>query len=332
MPKKDYSLLDFAEDVLKLTDKPLLYKEIWEFGSTQNFYSKLQINGKTPWQSLGALLFVDVRDNENTRFIKVAKNPARFFLKSRKNELSTDIIINIQKDEITNEKNKIKQLSFDERDLHPLLSYFAYTNIEFNKSKAIYTRTIFHENSKKGIGLNQWIHPDIVGFYIPIEEWNDTIFKLSKNLNSNTLKFYSFELKKRIDKSNYREYFFQAVSNSSWANEGYLVASEIKQDDDLLAELERLSMSFGIGIILLDLDDIDSSKVICLAKYKESLDWELMNKLCEQNPDFEKFIMNVKIDFEGGKIHKHEYDNVMDIDEIEEYIKNKIRKGAKNVI
>lgn len=331
MPKKDYSLLDFADDVLNLSDKPLMYKEIWDIGITKDFYNKLQINGKTPWQSLGALLFVDVRDNENSRFIKVGKNPARFFLKKRQSELSNETIINIQKDEIKTEKNENKQLSFDERDLHPLLSYFAYTNIEFNKSKAIYTRTIYHETSKKGIGLNQWIHPDIVGFYIPIEEWNDTIFRLSKNINSNTLKFYSFELKKRIDKSNYRECFFQAVSNSSWANEGYLVASDIKQDDDLLSELERLSMSFGIGIIHLDLEDIDSSRVICLARYKENLDWELMNKLCEQNPDFEKFIMNVKIDFEGGRIHKHEYDHVMDIDEVEEYIKIKLKKGAKNV-
>jgi hypothetical protein len=326
MPKRDYSLLDFAEDVLKTSDKPLQYNEIWETGKTKDFFIKLQLKGKTPWQSLGALIFVDVRDNENSRFLKIGKNPARFFLKSREQELTSDIITNLQKEEIKSEHTEIKKIGFDERDLHPVLSYFAYTNIDFNKSKAIFTRTIYHENSKKGIGLNQWIHPDIVGFYIPIEEWNETIFKLSKNLNSNTIKFYSFELKKRIDKSNYREYFFQAVSNSSWANEGYLVASDIKQDDDLISELERLSMSFGIGIIQLDLEDIDSSKVIYPARYKENLDWELMNKLCDQNPDFEKFLENVKIDYEGGKIHKHEYDKIMDIDEVEDYIKKKLIK------
>ena len=60
------------------------------------------------------------------------------------------------------------------------------------------------------------------------------------------------------------------------------------------------------------------------AKFKEILDWELMNKLCEQNPDFDKFLDNVKIDFEGGKIHKHEYDKIFDIDEIENYINKKL--------
>ncbi|GAB6283704.1 MAG: hypothetical protein STSR0008_24970 [Ignavibacterium sp.] len=51
--------------------------------------------------------------------------------------------------------------------------------------------------------------------------------------------------------------------------------------------MERLKTSFGVGIIQLDLDDIDSSKVLFAAKVKPNLDWETMNKLCEQNSDFE---------------------------------------------
>ncbi len=130
--------------------------------------------------------------------------------------------------------------------------------------------------------------------------------------DSNSIKLYSFELKKRIDKSNYREFFFQAVSNSSWSNEGYLVAAEIKEDDDLYSELERLSGSFGIGIIQLDLEDIDSSRVIFSAKQKSRLDWELMNKLCEQNPDFELFINDITKDFKVKTIHKNQYDKIFD--------------------
>ena len=61
---------------------------------------------------------------------------------------------------------------------------------------------------------------------------------------------------------NYREFFFQAVSNSSWANEGYLVAAEIIQDDELLSELECLSIAFGIGIIQLDITDIDALNIV----------------------------------------------------------------------
>ena len=141
--------------------------------------------------------------------------------------------------------------------------------------------------------------------------------------DNNAIKLFSFELKKNLSKGNYRESYFQAVSNSSWANEGYLVAGSVQQDDDLLSELERLSTAFGIGIIELDLDDIDSSKVLYPAKTKLSLDWETMNKLCEQNPDFNKFIQDVKIDLESKRIHKAEYDKI--ISDPEEYI-NKIKK------
>jgi hypothetical protein len=122
----------------------------------------------------------------------------------------------------------------------------------------------------------------------------------------------------------YREAFFQAVSNSSWAHEGYLVAAQIKQDDELLAELERLSISFGIGIIHLDVDDIDSSSVLFHAKSKSQLDWETMNKLSDRNEEFSKFIQDVKIDLESKRIHRAEYDDILD--DPERYIKRSRNK------
>ena len=51
------------------------------------------------------------------------------------------------------------------------------------------------------------------------------------------LKIYSFEMKKYLSIANLREYYFQAVSNSSWANEGYLVALNIDKNDKELMEL-----------------------------------------------------------------------------------------------
>ena len=128
--------------------------------------------------------------------------------------------------------------------------------------------------------------------------------------------FIPYEVKKEINRSNYREYFFQAVSNSSWSNEGYLVGAKIEQRDDLLAELERLSNAFGIGIVSLDLDDIDSSEILFPAQERSTLDWELMNKLCSQNIDFLSFIDNVRIDFESNKIHASEYDKILTEPEI----------------
>lgn len=168
----------------------------------------LSTAGKTPWKTLGARLFVEVRDNPDSIFTKVGKRPAKFFLKSKMNLLSNDIIEKIDREENTPVKKE--KTSYSERELHPLLSYFAYTNAKFNNGKAILTKTIFHEKSKKD-GLNEWVHPDIVGVYIPIEDWNPEIIEFSKISNANAIELISFEMKKEINRSNYREYFFQAV-------------------------------------------------------------------------------------------------------------------------
>lgn len=67
---------------------------------------------------------------------------------------------------------------------------------------------------------------------MPLEEWEPELIELGELSDNNLIKLYSFELKKSLNKGNYREAYFQAVSNSSWAHEGYLVASEIKQDEN----------------------------------------------------------------------------------------------------
>lgn len=315
-----YSFFDLAKDVLSISEKPLTYQEIWEIGKEKGFTEKIQTAGLTPWQTLGARLYVEVRDNEESIFIKVGKRPARFFLKSRAAEIKSDTISSIEREESVKTE---KKTSFNERALHPLLTYFVYANPAFNRGKSIFTKTIYHEKSTKA-GYNEWIHPDIVGFYLPLEDWRPSVIEFNRLSDNDSLKLFSFELKKSLNKANYREAYFQAVSNSSWAHEGWLVAPNILQDDDFLSELERLASSFGIGIIQLNLEDIDSSKILYPAKSKASLDWETINKLCEQNPDFNKFLEDVKIDFESKRIHKTEYDEVLQ--DIDTYISNKLGK------
>jgi hypothetical protein len=309
MPSNKYTFLDYANEVLKDAPKPLTYQEIWSQGQEKGLEAKLASLGKTPWQSLGSRLFVDIRDNPESIFIKVGKSPARFFLAFRKHELTEEDL----KDTATSKSvpsKKDKGFNFHERQLHPLLAYFSFTNTSFNRGKQIYTKTIFHEKSKHN-SLSEWVHPDMVGFYSPIDDWNSKLLEFNKTTDKTAIRLFSFELKKHIDRSNYREYFFQAVSNSSWAHEGYLVTCFVQQQDDLLSELERLSASFGIGIIILDLEDIDSSIVLYPARSKDYLDWETMNKLCEQNEDFETFIHDVQTDFSGKKIHPSEYESVL---------------------
>ena len=72
------------------------------------------------------------------------------------------------------------------------------------------------------------------------------------------------------------------------------------------------STSFGIGVIKLNLDDPHSSEIIFPAQYREALDWETINKLT-MNSDFKEFISTIKIDITSKKIHKKEFDQVLDI-------------------
>ncbi len=113
--------------------------------------------------------------------------------------------------------------------------------------------------------------------------------EINNLMGNHAFKLYSFELKRELSFGNIRESFFQAVSNSSWANEGYLVSVLIDQSDEFQFELKRLSSAFGIGIIQLNNEDPDSSETILPAKTREDLDWETINKLASINPDFKDF-------------------------------------------
>ncbi len=104
-------------------------------------------------------------------------------------------------------------------------------------------------------------------------------------------KITSYEIKKEI-KTDYdlKKSYFQTVSNSSWANFGYLVAFEI--NSSLMDEMERLNQSFGIGIIELKANPYES-KILFQAKYKD-LDFKTIDKLCKVNSDFDKFMIYIE--------------------------------------
>ena len=134
-------------------------------------------------------------------------------------------------------------------------------------------------------------------------------------MGNTSVKLYSFELKRELNFSNLRESFFQCVSNSSWANESFLVASHISENEDFRDELARLCTSFGIGVIRLNTEDPHSSEILIPSKFKDVIDWETVNKLT-MNSDFKEFIDTVKTDLNSKKIHKKEYDLVEEIENL----------------
>ncbi|GAA8107504.1 hypothetical protein HpDR126_04080 [Helicobacter pylori] len=140
-------------------------------------------------------------------------------------------------------------------------------------------------------------------------------------------KLFSFELKKELSLSNLKASYFQAVSNSTWANEGYLVVFGIedKDKDKVLDELKRLNQSFGIGVIKLE-SEISNSKILLPAKERE-IDIPTLNMLVKQSPeDFKPFMAKINKQIEKGldtAIEIEGFDEVLDDEAMQKYIKDK---------
>lgn len=284
-----YTFLDLAKSVLELENRPLTTAQIWNIGNRNGLTDKVGSLGKTPINTLQARLYIDIRDNEKTIFQQVSKRPSKFMLKN------DHIDEQLLEEEISDLQ---EESSYNERDLHILLSSFVYANPDFH----CVTKTIHHEKTSKiQKGYNQWLHPDLVGIHFPFEEYSECTMDLQKMLNNEQCEIYSFEMKKKVTLTNLREYFFQAVSNSSWANEGYLVALEYDEDESFMSELKRLNNAFGIGIIQLNAQNISQSAVLFSAKRKDFLDWDTIDRLVE-NSDFKEFIKEIKDDAVAKRI------------------------------
>jgi len=297
-----YTFLDMAEDVLKEASRPLTVSEIWNQGEQKGLVGMTSGGGKYPKATLNTALSYDVV-KANSRFVRIEESPAnRFGLKGRSK---------IDEQKIQQRHESVDSSSYEEAQLHPLLAWFVLHSTEFHGGKKIHTRTIDHTKTAGGArGFHQWMHPDMVGVYFPFDDLRKEVIDLSQEFKLNSgFQLFSFELKKSIDRSNYREYFFQAVSNSSWANEGYLVASDISGHQELRRELERLSNAFGIGIIELNTKDAGDSRVLFNARTRKELDWDTINKL-HDNESFKSFTQQLLASFKSGYVvDKSQYDS-----------------------
>ena len=155
----------------------------------------------------------------------------------------------------------------------------------------------------------------MVGVHFPFESYTENTLKLFDILKVNPYKLYSFEMKISLCLGNLRECYFQAVSNSSWAHEGYLVALHISEDPEMVDELRRLNNAFGIGVIRLNAEHFMQSELLFSAKEKESLDWETINRLVDENRDFENFLNDIMEDIKVGKV-KSRYDEVYEDEDL----------------
>lgn len=172
------------------------------------------------------------------------------------------------------------KVPYKERSLHRLLSNWLL-------GESILSKTIFHEETKKD-KAQKWVHPDMIGVKFNEFQESATRSLLKTAETKEYISLYSYELKRSIENDHQlKEYFFQTLSNSSWANYGYLVAFEIKED--VMEEMERLNRSFGIGVI--QLSPYDNTTTILYPARKNELDYYAIDKLCRINPGFKNFIV-----------------------------------------
>ena len=189
-----------------------------------------------------------------------------------------------------------------EHDLYPML--IEYLGAEHNlRSKRIDEKRSTNNRGPKG---NEWLYPDLVALEDLASEWSDKVTECAKQYGDKKAKLWSFEVKRLINTSNVRSTFFQAVSNSSWANFGYLVAAEL--EEKAKKELRMLSSLHGIGFILLDTENPSESQIMIPAKERNDLDWESINRLTEANKDFADYIEEISDFCLTGKTKEQDWD------------------------
>lgn len=297
---------DAAKKVLEQSDVPMRLNEIWEKSCELGYDKQIEETGKkknsdfqmskTPITSLASSIYTDIKYNPDTTiFVKVGRG--EFFLKSKINSSNQNLINNTNEEDtddiiVNNSANK----KILEEDLHIPLTKYLY-------SMKIYSKTINANATDVNLkGKMKWGTPDIIA--VTFKDYiNKSVLKLFNYINLPTTELYAYELKLKLTLGNLTEYYFQALSNSGWANEAWLVAMEINENDiDLMEEIKRLNQSFGVGIIKLNYYNPEDSEILFSAKKRNNLDIDTMHKLCN-NKQFELFIKDV------NRLLKHDNDD-----------------------
>ena len=218
----------------------------------------------------------------------------------------------VDEDLISNENSEDKEILstfitteyLSEHDLYPILIEFLKTEL------GLYCLRIDEKRSKNSRGQNgnQWLHPDIVAMQPIDKKWNELVKTCVKHSSGQNVRLWSFEVKKELNGSNIRSSFFQAVSNSSWANEGYLVATSISTSE-VEEELRMLSALHGIGVILLTPENPTESEILLPARRRTEVDWQSINRILNENADFKNFIELVSIYYQTGRIRSQDWNH-----------------------
>lgn len=286
--------------------------------------------------------FSYLHTDSNSLLAKVPNKQGFYLRPTIKIEPSLD---GLDKKEITKiEKKQEEENKRDEQREEKFRSFF----IKYNELNGLFPMSVEHTRGKREErGLNKWKYPDVVTVSWEVGETIEDEYKLNtillevrKSLGEQPFRITSIELKVELSFSNYREHFFQCVSNSKWAHNATLaIAFDIK-DSKLQTEIARLGKSYDVtitsyGLTPEQLDNLPNASDILslsdeqfdeLAKNiivspistgpgKETLDWDQLNDLRSQNSDFETLLFWLHRCLKDGKAYS--FDHFQKLREIE---------------
>lgn len=236
--------------------------------------------------------------------IKVTEGrPRRYYYSDKSDEVEiaeAEITVPADKDDPASAAVKWR-----EADLYPVLSQYLWHELGLH-SKRIDEKT---SSNRQGSNGNHWLHPDIVALENLSADWHREVCDCVRVYSVQKTKLWSFEVKLKINTSNVRECFFQAVSNSSWANFGYLVASEFN-GQNILKELRMLSTAHGIGIVQLDINNPAESQILIPARERDEIDWDMVNRLARENKDFMAYVISIRKFYQTGDVHLADWEDI----------------------
>jgi hypothetical protein len=175
------AILQSLSDIKSLT----ISNEVCKHIIKNNYYNFG--DSKTPPATVSALLGDFIRNGDSRiKRIKGKKGTFSYYLTKNEPEIGIEVLTQTE----PKAKRINKQNTYAERDLHLLLSTYL-------KSNNIYSKTIFHEQSKNSKDDHQkWIHPDLVGIsFLNLQsKASQTLLKAVNR--ADIFKITSYEIKK----------------------------------------------------------------------------------------------------------------------------------------
>ena len=195
--------------------------------------------------------------------------------------------------------------------------------IQYLKREKKFPIAIVHTRSQKlAKGVNLWKFPDVVTLTWNIAIQSETedkllldnnLFEIKKAIGDPPFVLISSELKVNVTLANFRQCFFQCVSNSKWAHEAHLVIACRIEDSKLVESLQKLGAAFKVSIFSFNMDPSDIAaiqsawsirsmkqeerdslidqfcsdiNIIYLAQSRSGLDWDHIQDVREVNTDY----------------------------------------------